>query len=1355
MLTETNELKVPPVPRKSYANLPQILEVPNLIQVQTDSFRWFQEKGLRQSLEEISPIEDFTGNRLALSFVDYEFREPHYTEAECRQKDLTYSAPLYVRTQLLVKETGEIKEQDLFFGDIPLMTAKGTFITSGAERVAVSQLLRSPGVYFTREEDATSGRALCHAKLIPSRGAWLEFETSNRDVISAKINGKRKIPITTLMRAIGYSDEQKLLDMFASEDSVPDHQFIKATMDREPMVKDEPEALLDIYRKLRPGDPPNIDNAKKLIKNLFFDPLRYDLGEVGRYKLNKRLKLEIPEDTRALTVEDIVEIVRRIIMINNGFDNPDDIDHLGNRRVRTVGELIQNQFRIGLLRLQRVVRERMSIIGTDAATPSVLVNIRPVVAAVREFFGGSQLSQFMDQTNPLAELTHKRRLSAMGPGGLSRERAGFEVRDVHFSHYGRICPIETPEGPNIGLIGSLATYGRINQYGFIETPYRRVISELDGDSPELVGRMTREAVTNTKGTVIVKARTVITEAIAAKLAKSKDKIKVVPFVSDEVSYMTADKEDEYIIAQANARLDDKNQFIDERIEARLGDHYMLETPDKIEYIDVSPKQIVSVATALIPFLEHNDANRALMGSNMQRQAVPLLRPEAPMVSTGMEIEVAKHSGQVLFAQRAGVVNSVTSSQIVVTTDNSENDVYPLMKFVRTNQGTCINQKSLVSQGDRVEAGQVLADSSATEYGELALGQNVTCAFMSWEGYNFEDAIIISSRLVEKDKFASIHIEKHEVEARDTKLGPEEITRDIPNVGEESLRELDDEGIVRVGAEVGPDDILVGKITPKGETELSAEEKLLRAIFGEKAREVKDTSLRVPHGEWGKVINVRIFSRENGDDLPAGVNQWVQVWIAQKRRVSVGDKLAGRHGNKGVISLIAPAEDMPFLPDGTPVDIILNPIGVPSRMNLGQVLETHLGWAAQLLGFRAVTPVFDGASDAAIEDALGRAWIAQRSGAVRLEPDNDHPAFKLDMAMNWLKKNGYDGKKVFSDNNPGVASDACLRLWLEEMGIKSQKLNQEQMAAAIDKVKAERNLPPPIVGKVVLRDGRSGEPFDQPVTVGNIYMMKLIHLVEDKVHARSTGPYSLITQQPLGGKAQFGGQRFGEMEVWALEAYGAAHNLQEILTIKSDDVTGRAKTYEAIVKNEDILQPGVPESFKVLVKELQSLGLAIEVINEEERASAEEAKEAEGEEEGAEVPSLEAAAEEAPKAEVEAEEAEAPKAELEAEAVEKPEAPEAEAEAEPSEEEVEALRAKLEAEAAEGQPKAKKAKAKEETEEPEAELETEVSEEEKTEALQAKLEAEVAGEKPKAPKAKKAKAKDDKAEPEVEEENAGS
>jgi len=1210
MLPTNTEQRFPPVPRKSYAKLPEVLEVPNLLKVQTDSFRWFQEHGLRHLLEEISPIEDFTGNRLALSFIDYEFREPHHTEQECRQRDLTYSVPLYVRTQLLVKETGEIKEQDLFFGDIPLMTAKGTFITSGAERVAVSQLLRSPGVYFSVEEDPATGRELCHAKLIPTRGAWLEFETSNRDVISAKIDGKRKIPITTLLRAIGYSSEKQLLTLFSEEDDSPERQYIKSTVEREPLVKDEPEALLDIYRKLRPGDPPNIENARKLLKNLFFDPVRYDLGEVGRYKLNKRLGLNIAESHRALTKEDIVEIVRHIIMINNGGDTPDDVDHLGNRRVRTVGELIQNQFRIGLLRLERVVRERMSIISVDAVTPSVLVNIRPVMAAVREFFGGSQLSQFMDQTNPLAELTHKRRLSAMGPGGLSRERAGFEVRDVHFSHYGRICPIETPEGPNIGLIGSLATYGRVNRYGFIETPYRKVIAEVNNTYDELVGRTTREAVLDDEGNTVVKAKTMITPKLATKLSKLPlRKIRVVPFVSSEVVYLSADKEDEFAIAQANAPLDQYNQFVDEKVEARLGSRYMLESPDKIGLMDVSPKQIVSVATSLIPFLEHNDANRALMGSNMQRQAVPLLRPEAPVVATGMEAEVAKHSGQVVFAQNGGVVTSVTSSEIVVTTDNGGNDVYPLMKFVRTNQGTCISQHPIVSKGNQVEAGQVLADSSSTEYGELALGQNVICAFMSWEGYNFEDAIIISNRLVEQDKFTSIHIEKHEIEARDTKLGPEEITRDIPNVGEESLRELDENGIVRIGAEVGPDDILVGKITPKGETELSAEEKLLRAIFGEKAREVKDTSLRVPHGEWGKVINVRVFSRDKGDDLPAGVNQWVQAWIAQKRKVSVGDKLAGRHGNKGVISLIAPAEDMPFLPDGTPVDIILNPIGVPSRMNLGQVLETHLGWAAQMLGFKVLTPVFDGATDAEIEDALARAWIAQRAGAVDFNPDNDSPTVQTEQAKAWLESHGYSGDRVFSDDYPGEAKEVCLRLWLEDLGIASRDLAQQQLGQAVDKVRTERNLIPPIVGKVILRDGRTGQSFDQPVTVGSIYMMKLIHLVEDKVHARSTGPYSLITQQPLGGKAQFGGQRFGEMEVWALEAYGAAHILQEILTIKSDDVTGRAKTYEAIVKNEDILQPGVPESFKVLVKELQSLGLAIEVINEEEKATfAEEAKE---------------------------------------------------------------------------------------------------------------------------------------------------
>jgi DNA-directed RNA polymerase subunit beta len=1229
--------------------LPEVLEVPNLLRVQIDSFRWFQEHGLRHLLEEVSPIEDFTGNRLALSFIDYEFREPHHSEQECRSRDLTYSAPLYVRTQLLIKETGEIKEQDLFFGDIPLMTAKGTFITSGAERVAVSQLLRSPGVYFSVEEDPTTGRRLCHAKLIPTRGAWLEFETSNRDVVSAKIDGKRKIPITTLLRAIGYSSDEELLGLFAGEDNSPDHQYIPSTLEREPQITGEPEALLDIYRKLRPGDPPNIENAKKLLKSLFFDPLRYDLGEVGRYKLNKRLGLEIAEDQLALTREDIAEIVRHIIMVNNGNDTPDDVDHLGNRRVRTVGELIQNQFRIGLLRLERVVRERMSILATEALTPSALVNIRPVMAATREFFGGSQLSQFMDQTNPLAELTHKRRLSAMGPGGLSRERAGFEVRDVHFSHYGRICPIETPEGPNIGLIGSLATYGQINRYGFIEAPYRRVIAEVDNTSEGLVGRTTREAVVDDKGNTLAEARTAINQKLAARLAKlSPRKIKVVPFVSDEVVYLSADKEDKYIIAQANARLDPDNQFVEERVEARYAERYVLVPPAEIQFMDVSPKQIVSVATSLIPFLEHNDANRALMGSNMQRQAVPLLCPEAPVVATGMETEVAKHSGQVIFAQNAGTVTSANSSEIVVTPDKGEKDIYPLMKFVRTNQGTCISQHPIVSKGDKVEAGQVLADSSSTEYGELALGQNVICAFMSWEGYNFEDAIIVSSRLVEKDKFTSVHIEKHEIEARDTKLGPEEITRDIPNVGEESLRELDEEGIVRIGAEVGPDDILVGKITPKGETELSAEEKLLRAIFGEKAREVKDTSLRVPHGEWGRVINVRVFSRESGDELPAGVNQWVQVWIAQKRKVSVGDKLAGRHGNKGVISLIAPAEDMPFLPDGTPVDIILNPIGVPSRMNLGQVLETHLGWAAQALGFRALTPVFDGASDREIEDALARAWIAQKAGAVGLEPANGHPKVDMEKAHAWLKGKGYKGERVFSDEYPGEARDACLRLWLEEMGVASKSLDEKQIKEAVDKIRAERNLTPPIMGKVLLRDGRNGQPFDQPVTVGSIYMMKLIHLVEDKVHARSTGPYSLITQQPLGGKAQFGGQRFGEMEVWALEAYGAAHILQEILTIKSDDVAGRAKTYEGIVKNEDILQPGVPESFKVLVKELESLGLAIEVINEEEKAAF--TTEAEGE--GEEAPKLEAGAE-APESEVETETAEAPKPEAEVETAESP------------------------------------------------------------------------------------------------------
>jgi len=1186
--------------RKSFSRLPQILDVPNLIEVQLNSFRWFQEKGLKQLFEEISPIKDFTGNRLELSFVGYEFREPRYNEQECRQKDLTYSAPLYVRTRLLVKETGEIKEQDLFFGDIPLMTSKGTFITSGAERIVVSQLLRSPGVYFTAREDPASGRTLCSAKIIPTRGAWLEFETSNRDIIAAKIDGKRKIAVTTLLRAIGFGTDNQLLDLFKDVEKDPEHQYIKSTMDRDLGVKDEAEALIDIYRKLRPGDPPNIENARKLINNLFFDETRYDLGNVGRYKLNTRLGLKISEDVRCLTREDIVAIIRHMILINNGEGHDDDIDHLGNRRVRTVGELLQNQFRIGLLRLERVVKERMSIIPTEAVTANALVNIRPVVAAVREFFGGSQLSQFMDQTNPLAEVTHKRRLSAMGPGGLSRERAGFDVRDVHYSHYGRICPIETPEGPNIGLIGSLATYSRINEYGFIESPYRIVVKELENTDTRLVGRTARETILDEEGKTIVKEGSVITAKIQAKLAKMPARtVKVVPFVSDEVIYLSADKEDQYTIAQANAKLDEHNQFVGDNIEARQADHYLLVKPDKVDLMDVSPKQIVSVATALIPFLEHDDANRALMGANMQRQAVPLIKAEAPLVATGMEAEAAKHSGQLVFAQNPGVVTSVTGSAIVITRDDGTQDTYPLMKFVRTNQGTCITQRPIVNKGDRVEAGSLIADSSAIDHGELALGQNIICAFASWEGYNYEDAIVISSRLVENDKFTSIHIEKHEVEARDTKLGPEEITRDIPNVGEESLRELDENGIIRIGAEVNPGDILVGKISPKGETELSAEEKLLRAIFGEKAREVKDTSLRVPHGEWGKVINVKVFSRENSDEIPAGVNQWVQVWVAQKRKVSVGDKIAGRHGNKGVVALIAPKEDMPFLPDGTPVDIVLNPIGVPSRMNIGQILETHLGWAAQILGFKALTPVFDGADDNDIESGLARAWIVQRAGAVELDPVTDKANLDMDRVKSWLTERGYDADKIFDSNFPEEAKKAALRLWLDDLGIDAREMELSEMEKLSKRLSSEKNLPSPVTGKVILRDGRTGEPFDQPVTIGNIYMMKLIHLVEDKVHARSTGPYSLIAQQPLGGKAQFGGQRFGEMEVWTLEAYGAAHNLQEVLTIKSDDVTGRAKTYEAIVKNEDIIQPGVPESFKVLVKELQSLGLAIEVINEEE------------------------------------------------------------------------------------------------------------------------------------------------------------
>ncbi len=1224
------------VPRKSYAKISDVLEVPNLVQIQLNSYRQFcdqqpnkdnpEEKGgLRSLFDEISPIQDFTGSRFELLFLSYGFGEQNKaemplfkdddsfwryirdaapakrSESECRERDLTYAAPLYVRVQLVIKETGEIKEQDIFMGDFPLMTPKGTFVINGAERVVVSQLIRSPGVYFTLEQDMTTGRQLCNAKLIPERGAWLEFETSSKDVISVKVDGKRKIPVTTMLRAIGYGSDEDLFALFREVDA--DHRFIQATMERDPLVTNTKGALIEFYRRLRPGDPPSMDNAQNLIDNLLFNYRRYNLGKVGRYKLNKRLGLDLSLNEQVLTKEDLVEIVRRIIMVSNGADYPDDIDHLGNRRVRTVGELIRNQFRIGLLRMERVIKERMSIIDPESVTPSALMNVRPVVAAMREFFGASQLSQFMDQTNPLAELTHRRRVSALGPGGLSRERAGFEVRDVHYSHYGRICPIETPEGPNIGLIGSLATYSVINEYGLIETPYRRVIQELPNNSPDLVGRTVAEAVLDDKGHSLVKPGTTVTEKIAQRMAQlSARKIRVVPFVSSDVIYFSADEEDQYHIAQANEPLDERNQFTNEKLEVRLGSRFLEQVPEKVEFMDVSPKQIVSVSTGLIPFLEHNDANRALMGSNMQRQAVPLICPEAPLIGTGMEAQAAYDSGQVVIAERDGEVTSVTAREIVVRGKKGEEHNYPLMKFARSNQGTCINQRPLVDKGERVSKGQVLADSSSTDHGELALGRNVLCAFMSWEGYNFEDAMVISESLVQEERYTSIHIEKHEIESRDTKLGAEEITRDIPNVGEESLRNLDDDGIVRVGAEVRPGDILVGKITPKGETELSAEEKLLRAIFGDKARDVKDSSLRVPHGEWGKVIDVKVFSRESLKELPPGVNQLVRVWVAQWRKVSVGDKMSGRHGNKGVIARILPPEDMPFLPDGRPVDLILNPIGVPSRMNLGQVLEAHLGWAAHILGFKVLSPVFDGADNEAIEDALAQAWTAQRAGALNPDPEEENP-FDLEWAKAWIEERGHDGARVFSDEYRGEARRICLRLWLEDIGVSCELLSDEEVMATAKRVSLEKGLPLPTWGKTILRDGRTGEPFDRPVTVGYIYMMKLSHLVEDKAHARSTGSYSLITQQPLGGKAQFGGQRFGEMEVWALEAYGAAHVLQELLTVKSDDVTGRAKTYESIIKGEAIWETGVPESFKVLVKELQSLGLAVEVLNEEEESVA--------------------------------------------------------------------------------------------------------------------------------------------------------
>ncbi|NLZ39025.1 MAG: DNA-directed RNA polymerase subunit beta [Firmicutes bacterium] len=1124
--------------RRNYARIDEILELPNLIEIQKSSYEWFLKEGLQEMFDEISPIQDFTGN-LVLEFIGYTLGEPKYSVDECKERDATYSVPLRVRVRLINKETGEVKEQEVFMGDFPLMTNNGTFIINGAERVIVSQLVRSPGVYFNSQIDF-SGKVLYTATIIPNRGAWLEFETDVNDVIYVRVDRTRKVPVTALLRAIGYGTNNDILRLYGHDER------ILATLEKDHTDSFE-TGVLEIYKRLRPGEPLNVDNARSLFESLFFDHKRYDFARVGRYKINKklsflprvlqkklaenvvdaednilarageavtremaqmflekgvdRIRIEhderevtvitnglVPASTKSLTKEDIVATVGYILNLIDGIGSVDDIDHLGNRRLRSVGELLQNQFRIGLSRMERVVRERMTIQDVEAITPQALINIRPVIAAVKEFFGSSQLSQFMDQTNPLAELTHKRRLSALGPGGLSRERAGFEVRDVHHSHYGRMCPIETPEGPNIGLIGSLSTYARINEFGFIETPYRKVDKEK--------GRVT-----------------------------------------DEIVYLTADDEDQYNIAQANAELDEEGYFLSNRVTCRYRNETVTRPPTAIDFMDVSPKQLVSVATALIPFLENDDANRALMGANMQRQAVPLLKTDAPLVGTGLEYKTARDSGVVVLARTAGEVVYVTSTTIIIRRkddDMSPNriingrtgeifpgesrgnfqrgcDIYTLQKFKRSNQGTCMNQRPIVRKGQWVEEGQVIADGPSTNQGELALGRNVLVAFMPWEGYNYEDAILLSEKLVKEDIFTSIHIEEYEAEARDTKLGPEEITRDIPNVGEDALKDLDERGIIRPGAEVRAGDILVGKVTPKGETELTSEERLLRAIFGEKAREVRDTSLRVPHGESGMVVDVKVFTREQGDELPPGVNQLVRVYVAQKRKISEGDKMAGRHGNKGVISRILPEEDMPFLPDGTPVEIVLNPLGVPSRMNLGQILETHLGWAAKTLGIYVASPVFDGA-------------------------------------------------------------------------------REEDVMAAI----AEAGLPPN--GKTILYDGRTGEPFDNEITVGYVYMLKLAHLVDDKIHARSTGPYSLVTQQPLGGKAQFGGQRFGEMEVWALEAYGAAYTLQEILTVKSDDVVGRVKTYEAIVKGENIPEPGVPESFKVLVKELQSLALDVRVID---------------------------------------------------------------------------------------------------------------------------------------------------------------
>ncbi|MBI3340830.1 MAG: DNA-directed RNA polymerase subunit beta [Chloroflexi bacterium] len=1262
------------LPRKNYARIPVKLDLPNLIDIQLDSFERLKKEGLGDLFHEVSPIESYNkGMKLFFPSrspeakqwgLKYWFGEPKHSIEECVERDLTYSSPLYVSVLLAGPDVPEPIKQDIFLGDFPEMTDKGTFIINGTERVVVSQLIRSPGVYFEAPSDRATGRPLAMAKLIPDRGAWMEFETRKSDYIILKFNRKRTVPITVFLRALaavndGIKDsplkigsDEEILSIFQDVDNNPDRLFMASTLKQEPewdlsAHKTIAEAaLIEFFRKMRPGDPATLENAKQFLEEQLFDQRHYDLERVGRYKLNQKLDLNIPIPHRTVSKGDIIRLVRRMILINNSVEHADDIDHLGNRRVKTVGELIQNKLRIGLRRMERVIKERMSIRDQEQLSPVTLVNIRPVVAALREFFGSSQLSQFMDQTNPLAELRHKRTLSALGPGGLRRERAGFDVRDVHHSHYGRICPIETPEGPNIGLIGRLASFARVNEYGFIETPYRKVYKTLPADDERLVGRTLREAVTDPKSEEkIAKSGEAIDARLAKRLAKIGEDVPVVPFVSEQIDYLSADAEDKYVIAQANAPLTETNEFIRERISCRYHSGFQFSTSEVVDYMDVAPHQVVGISAALIPFLEHDDANRALMGSNMMAQAVPLVRPEIPLVSTGMERAAALDSGQVVVAEENGEVVSVTGSKIVVKEKKGGLHIYQLRKYQRSNQSTCIDQRPSVVKGQVIKRGDIIADSSSTESGQLALGQNVVVAFLSWEGGNFEDAILLSERLVQEDRFTSVHIEKYEVEARDTKLGPEEITRDIPNVGEDAIKDLDENGIIRIGAEVGPNDILVGKITPKGEKELTPEERLLRAIFGEKSRDVKDTSLRMPHGERGKVVDVKVFTREDNADLSAGVDMMVRVSVAQRRKITAGDKMAGRHGNKGVVSKVVPVEDMPFLEDGTPVDIILNPLGVPGRMNIGQVLEVHLGWAAKRLGFRALTPVFDGASEEQIEAELARAWIvdqAWKESAVAawewlkeqeydpesIQDDDEVRRLYLEVwlgkrkydvyslnetdyarhgaAKEWLRDRGYDPKLILGpldketvhrDPEADQATvSACLRLWMESLGY-TKRIAEANLYAAAQEAMNETGSPMPVLGKQVLRDGKTGHPYDQPVTVGVMTILKLHHLVEDKVHARSTGPYSLVTQQPLGGKAQFGGQRFGEMEVWALEAYGAAYTLQEMLTVKSDDVQGRVNTYEAIVKGEQIEEPSIPASFRVLVKELQSLGLAVEAINE--------------------------------------------------------------------------------------------------------------------------------------------------------------